>query len=176
MAKLTGNAWNAHEDETKDFHSGEGCNKWIDYASNEMGCAGMSISLWLRGDQWQINMEADGDRVLGKIFNYNHATGTNDYGPIECSAETDAELLEMMLQQAAELEKDDALSIAAWARWFNDKRQQHYIVVGIVRSCEAADWELLYRHEHGVGAQYFRRPAHEWLGVNSNGNPRFVKA
>jgi hypothetical protein len=46
MAKLTGNAWNAHEDETKDFHSGDDCNKWVDYAINEMGCAGMSLSLF----------------------------------------------------------------------------------------------------------------------------------
>jgi hypothetical protein len=140
-----------------------------------MGCAGMSLSLWLRGEQWQINMEPDGDRVLGKIFNYNHATGKNDYGPIECHAKTDADLLEMMLQQAAATEKQDALSIAAHARWFNDKRQQYYTVIGIVRSCEASDWELLYQREDGPQGEFFRRPAHEWLGLNRNGKPRFTK-
>lgn len=176
MAKLTGSAYSAHEDETKDFYNGKDLDKWVDYACNEMGCAGMALSLVLRGEEWQISIEAEDDKVSGKLFKYNPKTGEADiYGPIECKAKTEADLYDLMLLEAATLEKEEALEIAAHPRWFNTKRQQHYLIVGVVRSCEAPDWELLYQRE-GTTGEYFHRPAWEWLEKNRNGVQRFTKA
>jgi hypothetical protein len=87
------------------------------------------------------------------------------------------EALINLLDCCNEIEKKYALSIANHKRWYNDRRKSYYVIVGVVRSCEAPTWELLYKREEDAESnEYFRRPAWEWQQLNRDGNPRFVKA
>lgn len=94
---------------------------------------------------------------------------------LTAEGETCRDALIALLDRCYEIEKQFALSIAKHKRWFNDRRQAYYEIVGVVRSCEAATWELLYKRE-GDTNEFFRRPAWEWLELNRDGNPRFTKA
>lgn len=112
-----------------------------------------------------ISFDANGENGLSRAVT----------GHIHGQGWTTREALIDLLDKANNIEKQYALSIAKHKRWFNDRRQAYYEIVGVVRSCEAATWELLYKRE-GDTNEFFRRPAWEWLELNRDGNPRFTKA
>jgi hypothetical protein len=90
---------------------------------------------------------------------------------------TPREAIIELLDSANESEKLYAMKIGEHKRWYNDRRQAYFEIVGVVRSCEAANWELLYKREgETIDPEYFRRPAWEWQQLNRDGVPRFVKA
>lgn len=111
------------------------------------------------------------------IFDLSWEAQTSDENLCIGFGATTREALIDLLDSANETEKEYALSIASHKRWYNDRRKSYYIIVGVVRSCEAATWELLYKREEDAESnEYFRRPAWEWQQLNRDGNPRFVKA
>jgi hypothetical protein len=54
--------------------------------------------------------------------------------------------------------------------WYNNRRQENYMVVGIVAHCEGKDdWEILYRSEDMPYGHYRRRSRESWFGTNREG-------
>jgi hypothetical protein len=60
------------------------------------------------------------------------------------------------------------------SRWFNNRRQTIYTVIGVVSSCDSDDWEVLYRSDDMPVGQHRRRSLEDWFGINRYGLPRFV--
>lgn len=64
------------------------------------------------------------------------------------------------------------------SRWFNNRRQKIYTVIGTVAHCESEGedgWEILYRSDDMPEGQHRRRSLEDWHGINRHNEPRFVE-